>query len=58
MIRLHDGAEDGEEKLKLKMTRPHESTDEFPISEDDCDFEIPLPNLAYRSLRIQEGQLM
>jgi molybdate transport system ATP-binding protein len=30
----------------------------FKQSRDDYDFEISLPNLAYRSLRIQEGQLV
>jgi molybdate transport system ATP-binding protein len=30
----------------------------FKQSRDDYDFEISLPNLAYRSLRIKEGQLV
>jgi molybdate transport system ATP-binding protein len=30
----------------------------FQQSRDDHDFEISLPNLAYRSLRIKEGQLV
>jgi molybdate transport system ATP-binding protein len=30
----------------------------FKQGRDDYDFEISLPNLAYRSLRIQEGQLV
>jgi hypothetical protein len=29
----------------------------FKQSRDDYDFEISMPNLAYRSLRIKEGQL-
>ncbi len=28
----------------------------FKQSQDDYDFEISLSNLAYRSLRVQEGQ--
>jgi molybdate transport system ATP-binding protein len=30
----------------------------FKQSRDDYDFEISMPNLAYRSLRIKEGQLV
>jgi molybdate transport system ATP-binding protein len=30
----------------------------FKQSQDDYDFEISIPNLAYRSLRIKEGQLV
>ena len=30
----------------------------FRQSQDDYDFEISMPNLAYRSLRIKEGQLV
>jgi molybdate transport system ATP-binding protein len=30
----------------------------FRQSQDDYDFEVSMPNLAYRSLRIQEGQLV
>ena len=30
----------------------------FKQSRDDYDFEISIPNLAYRSLRIKEGQLV
>ena len=30
----------------------------FKQSKDDYDFEISMPNLAYRSLRIKEGQLV
>jgi ABC-type Fe3+/spermidine/putrescine transport system ATPase subunit len=30
----------------------------FKQSRNDYDFEISIPNLAYRSLRIQEGQLV
>jgi hypothetical protein len=30
----------------------------FKQSRDDYDFEISMPNLAYRNLRIMEGQLV
>jgi len=30
----------------------------FKQSRDDHDFEISTPNLAYRSLRVKEGQLV
>jgi molybdate transport system ATP-binding protein len=30
----------------------------FRQSQDDYDFEVSMPNLAYRSLRIKEGQLV
>jgi molybdate transport system ATP-binding protein len=30
----------------------------FKQSQDDYDFEISMPNLAYRSLRVKEGQLV
>jgi hypothetical protein len=30
----------------------------FKQSQDDYDFEISIPNLAYRSLQVKEGQIV
>lgn len=45
-------------KIARIVEKGSEHTLFFKQSRDDYDFEISLPNLAYRSLCIQEGQLV
>jgi ABC-type Fe3+/spermidine/putrescine transport system ATPase subunit len=45
-------------KIARTVEKGSEHTLFFKQSRDDYDFEISMPNLAYRSLRIREGQLV
>lgn len=45
-------------KIVRVVEKGAEHTLFFKQSQDDYDFEISMPNLAYRSLRIKEGQLV
>jgi len=45
-------------KIARIVEKGAEHTLFFKQSRDDYDFEISMPNLAYRSLRVKEGQLV